>query len=207
MFNLSPKEDKFFDLFEEFSNIIYDASVKLRDLLDNLDSAEEKYKHIEDREHDGDKLLHDILSELNRSFITPIDREDIYSIAKSMDDILDLIEATASRFVLFNVDKASSYAFTVGDLIVSSCKELIKLMKDFRNMKSSKILAPCIIEINRLEDEGDTAFRVAVRSLFDGNTPALDVIKWREIYEHFEDTLDACEDIANIVEGVVMKHA
>ena len=207
MFNLLPKEDKFFGYFDEFGAIAYEASILLKNLTNNLENADIKFREIEEVEHKGDKQLHKIMESLNKSFITPIDREDIYAIAKGMDDIVDLIEATASRFILFNVTKSTDNAKVLADMITQSCKEVITLMKELRNMKSNKKLTASIIEINRLEDQGDSDFRVAVRTLFTSDIPTIEVIKWREIYEFFEQTLDACEDIADLVDGVVMKHA
>ena len=207
MFNLSPKEDKFFDYFVEFGEIAYEASQMLKNLTCNLENAEVKFREIEEIEHRGDKQLHDIMEALNKTFITPIDREDIYAIAKGLDDIVDFIEATASRFILFNVTEATDNAKVISDLVIQSCKEVITLMRELKRMKNNKKLTTSIIEINRLEDQGDSDFRVAVRTLFTSDVPTIEVIKWREIYENFESILDACEDIADLVEGVVMKHA
>jgi predicted phosphate transport protein (TIGR00153 family) len=207
MSRLTPKEDKFYDLFINSAQVIYDASTMLRDLMGDLSNVEDKVKKIEEMEHKGDQQVHDILEQLNKTFITPIDREDIYMIEKQMDDIMDFIEATAHRFIMFNVKSVPQDAIVLGDMITASCKELISLMEELKNMKKSKKLSEKIIEINRIEDEGDKIFRRAITSLFNGGTPELEVIKWREIYDFIEQTLDACEDVANTVEGVVMKHA
>jgi uncharacterized protein Yka (UPF0111/DUF47 family) len=144
---------------------------------------------------------------LNKTFLTPIDREDIYEIARALDDVVDLIEATASRFVMFNITESREYAKVLADMISQCCKEIIKLMTAMKTMKKTQPLTASIIEINRLEDQGDNDFRIAVRALFTSNEPTIEVIKWREIYDFFEQTLDACEDVSDIVEGVVMKHA
>lgn len=207
MSRISPKEDKFYDMFIDTAHLIYEAAERLDDLLNNLDDVQNKVRQIEEVEHKGDKQAHDILEQLNRSFITPLDREDIYLIAKQMDDIIDNIEATAHRFVMFNVTTATKDSLILGKLIVSSCKELISLMEELKNARKSTKLSEKIIEINRLEDDGDQIFRRAVSTLFNGETPALDVFKWHEIYDFIEQTLDACEEVANTVEGVVMKHA
>ena len=207
MFNLSPKDDKFFDYFIEYGEIIFEASAVLKELTSDLSDIEVKFKAIEDIEHKGDKLLHNIMEALNKNFITPIDREDIYEIAKALDDIVDSIEATASRYIMFNVTETKEHAKVLADMIFQSCKEMIKLMSALKTMKKVNVLTASIIEINRLEDQGDNDFKVAVRALFTSDIPTIEVIKWREIYEFYEQTLDACEDVADIVEGVVMKHA
>lgn len=207
MFNLSPKDDKFFDFFIKFGEIAFEASEMLKELTVNTSNSDAKFKAIEEKEHEGDKQLHDIMEALNKTFITPIDREDVYSIAKALDDIVDDIEAVASRFVMFNVKESRDHAKVLADMISQACKEIIKLMTALKTMKNTQNISKSIIEINRLEDQGDQDFRVAVRALFTSEVPTIEVIKWREIYELFEQTLDACEDVANLVEGVVMKHA
>ncbi|MFL0268433.1 DUF47 domain-containing protein [Candidatus Clostridium radicumherbarum] len=207
MSRLTPREDKFYDLFIDSAKTIHEASIMLVDLIKNYTDVENKVKNIEEMEHKGDKQVHDILQELNNTFITPFDREDIYAIAKQMDDIMDAIEATAHRFIMFNVGTIEQSAVILAEMIENQCRELISLMEELRNMKKSKKLTEKIIEINRIEDEGDRVFRKAIAALFNEQIPALHVIKWREIFDYIEQTLDACEDVANTVEGVVMKNA
>lgn len=207
MFNLSPKEEKFFVYFNEFSKIVADSTQMLLNFTENLDNAEIKFREIEEIEHRGDKQLHDIMQALNKTYLTPFDREDIYDIAKGLDDIVDCVEAAASKFLLFNVTEATKYAKALANKISESGEEVITLMKELKNVKGNKNLSASIIKINKLEDEGDSDFREAVRSLFITEVPPIEVLKWREIYENLEQTLDACEDLADIIEGVVMKHA
>lgn len=207
MFSLTPKEDKFYDYFIDIAKIAQRASNMLVEFIKDLDNSEENHKKLKEIEHEGDKKQHEILQQLNKTFITPFDREDIYLIAKDMDDVIDLIEATASRFVMLNVNNCTEEAEMLSRMIVSSCEELINLMEELKNMKTSKKLRDNIIEINRIEEEGDRVSRKAIRDLFRSNTEVIEIIKWREIYQYLEDTLDACEDVANVVEGVVMKNA
>ena len=207
MFNLTPKEDKFYDYFIDIAKIAYKASNMLVEFMKDLDNSEENLKKLKDIEHEGDKKQHEILEQLNKTFITPFDREDIYVIAKDMDDVIDLIESAASRFVMLNVNNCTEEAEMLSEMIVKCCEELITLMEEFKNMKTSKELPKKIIEINRLEEDGDRVSRKAIMDLFRSNTEVIEIIKWREIYQYLEDTLDACEDVANVVEGVVMKNA
>lgn len=207
MFSLSPRNEKFFDMFIEFSELVVETSNLLVNFANDFTDVEERFKIIKNYEHEGDMIVHKIFQQVNDSFITPIDREDIYLIVKAIDDILDFIEITASRFVMFNIPKVNQNVVDMCDLMVKACLEINKLMNEFKNMKKSKKLLEAIIEINRIEDEGDILFRKAVRELFDGNTSAVEIIIWKEIYEELENVLDACEDVANIVEGIVMKHA
>ena len=207
MFLLSPKEEKFFDMFIASARTISRAAELLREMMNDLGNAEAEFKKIKDIERKGDQQLHAIFEQLNHSFITPIDREDIYGIGKQMDDIADHIEAAASRFVIFGITAAPDEAKTIGDLIVECTRELIALMEEMKRMKKSKKIIAKIIEINRIEEECDGLYRKAIKDLFCGQTPVLEIIKWKDIYERLEQSIDACEDVANIVEGVVMKYA
>ena len=207
MFSLYPKEEKFFDMFIMSARTISKAAELLREMMNDLGNAEAGFKKIKEIERRGDQQLHAIFEHLNRSFITPIDREDIYGIGKQMDDIADHIEAAASRFVIFSIPVATDEAKTIGDLIVECARELIGLMEELKRMKKSKKIIVKIIEINRIEEECDALYRKAIKDLFCGQTPVLEIIKWKDIYERLEQSIDACEDVANIVEGVVMKYA
>ena len=207
MFAFTPKEDKFYEFFVQTANIAYTEAKLLLDFLNNLENSEENLKKLKEVEHEGDKKQHEILEQLNKTFITPIDREDIYIIAKDMDDIIDYIESTASRFVMFNVNECTEDAISLSKMIVQCCKELIVIMEELKNMKTSKHLAKRIIEVNRIEEQGDILSRKAIGDIFRRDMEVIDVIKWREIYQYLEDTLDACEDLANVIEGVVMKNA
>ena len=202
MFNLNPKEDKFYKMFSDASKNVYDAAILLRKSVDFLENKEIEVKDIERLEHKGDSMVHDIIQELNVCFITQIDREDIYAIAKNMDDILDLIDSTMHRFVMFNVDEATNESKILCDLIVDATRELVDLMDELKLMNKSNNINPKIIE-----NEGDTFFRDTVAKLFRSETDTLTILKWKEIYQMLEDTIDSCERVANIVEGVVMKHA
>lgn len=207
MFRVTPKEEIFFDFFVETAQSSCKSAEMLEELMINYVSVAEKVKAIEETEHACDLLIHKIMEQLNKSFITPIDREDIYEIAKELDNITDDIEATAHRFNMFNVKSIREDALKLAKLIVQCTKELKEVMIELKNMKRSKTLKDKIIEVNRIEDEGDNIFRHAMANLFITEKDAIEVIKWKEIYEYLENTLDACEDVANIIEGVVMKNA
>lgn len=206
---LSPKEDKFFEMFISFSEIINKASNEFKDFINNLENREEGYKSIKALEHEGDEKLRLLFEELNKTFITPVDREDIHMIGINLDTILDLIENTASWFVMFNVDKSTDYAETFSNLIINCSKELSSIMVELKNMKKSDNLSKHIINIDRIEDEADLLFRRSVKELFqlDPSTNALQIIKWKQLYQNLEDIINAFEDVSNIIEGVVMKNA
>lgn len=207
MFNLSPKEDIFYTLFIENAEIAYEAALKLSEYVEDLENKESNIKVIKEFERKGDLKVHEILAKLNKTFITPFDREDIFMITKEMDNIVDYIENSASRFTMFNVNTCTEETKELCKMIVQSTKELIKVMQLLKTLNKSGELLKSIIEVNRIEEVGDTVSRQAVKKIFYGDMPALEVIKWREIYMYLENTLDACEDVANMVEGVVMKNA
>ena len=207
MFSFTPKEDKFNDLFISTSELILKSANALNDFINDLDNSEENLKLLKQIEHDGDIKQHEILKQLNLSFITPFDREDIYDVAKDMDDIIDYIESAASRFVMLNVNSSTKEAEILSKMIIACANQIIILMKELKNMKKSKIIKDIIIEINRIEEQGDLISRKVIKDLFRMDIPVIEVIKWREIYQYFENSLDACEDLANVVEGIVMKNA
>lgn len=206
MLRTTAKEEIFFDMFVNASKKSCQAAVLLDELVNHYVDVDEKIDAIEQIEHEGDLCVHDIMQQLNKSFITPIDREDINEIAKELDDITDAIEATAHRFRMLNVQVITDETRAMAKLIVACTAELYGVMTELRHMKTSKVLNKKIIEVNRIEDEGDDVYRNAITALFQGNPNPLDVIKYKEIYELLENSLDACEDVANIVEGIVMKH-
>ncbi|SHJ70252.1 hypothetical protein SAMN02745163_02374 [Clostridium cavendishii DSM 21758] len=208
MFNLSPKNDKFFDLFSEFAEIIEEAAKTLNELVEKPEqNAVHKFEELRDIEHKGDKKLHEVLEEINNSFITPLDREDLYVIGKALDDVVDNIEETGGRFMMYNVAHSRENAKKFSQFIVQASVELKKLMVELAKMKNSKEFSNLIIEINKIENQGDVLFRESIRELFDGKTKEIDIIIWKDIYEVLEKTADSFEKLANIIEGVVMKHA
>ena len=207
IFSLKKREDVFYDLFDETIEKALEAALLLDDLMNDYTDITKKIAHLKDIEHECDMHVHKIMKALNASFITPIDREDIYSIAKEMDNIVDTIEEAANKFELFHVSEIREEAKIMSKLIIACVTELKVVVNELRRMKRSKVLREKIIEVNRIENEGDVVYRRAIKSLFETETNALEVIKWKQIYEFLEDSIDACEDVANILEGVVMKHA
>lgn len=208
MFSLSPKDDKFFNLFIENAKIIHETALLFKDYVNDPGDGESKLKVIKEMEHKSDYQQHNILNELNKTFVTPFDREDIYMVANLMDDIVDFMEVASSRFVMFDIHESTDDAKELAELVVRSCSKIIELMEEFKFMNKSKELQNIIIEINKIEEEGDLSFRRAIRVLFtDKKDDVLNLIKWREVYQYMEDVLDACESVANVVEGVAMKNA
>lgn len=204
MFKIIPKEEKFFDMFEEATQNIHEGSRLLLEMMENYTDVEERVKKIQAAEHHGDTITHNIIRKLNQTFITPIDREDIYSLSGSLDDVLDFIEAVADRMVVFKIKQPTPEAIKLSRIIFESAQELVKAVSELRSMK--QIFGHCV-EVNRLENEADRITRDAIARLFEEVRDPIEVIKWKEIYENLEIATDRCEDVANILERIVLKHS
>lgn len=207
-FRLMPTADKFFDLFEASAANIVRAANCLSELVSDWGSIEQKVAEMTQIEHQGDTITHEIMRELNKSFITPFDREDIGSLAHSLDDVTDLIHAAADTMLLYKCTPPERHVKEIADTLVLLSSQIVKVMPNLRkhNTNLEKILIHCV-EINRLENVVDTIYRTALAELFDNDPDLANVIKWREIYEYMEKATDMCEDVANIIEGVALKHA
>ena len=208
MFNLKPKEDKFYKLFLEAAQNVNEGAIILRESLDSLSDKEVNVKRIEDLEHNGDRLVNVVVKELNEAFITPIDREDIYELIKKMDDILDLINSTMHRFLMYDINESTPESKLLADMIVDCTGKILELMKELNSVgNKGKRIKEIIINLHKIESEADCLFRKTVAELFKNEKNAIEVIKWKEIYQILENTIDKCEKIANTVEGVVIKNA
>jgi len=205
-FRLIPREESFFDLFEKAATNLLEAARLLVATMEQFDGVQENARRMERLEHDGDQLIHDLMARLNRTFITPIDREDIHRLASAIDDVLDFIEATTERFVLYKIKTVTSYAKELSRVIAKQVEEIHRLMPQLRRLRHQDILQHCI-EINRLENEGDHILREAMVVLFESEANPLDVMKWRELYDLMESATDKCEDVAVVVEGIFLKNA
>ena len=205
-FRLIPKDESFFDLFEQAADRLVTAADVLVEATGKSETLPENAKRLERLEHDADQLTHELVEKVNRSFITPFDREDIYSLATELDDVMDLMEATTERFILFKVQQVLPQAQEIAKVIQQQTQELQRVMPQLRRLKRDSIMPHCV-EINRLENVGDRLLRDAMASLFDGRYDPLTVIKWRELYELMEQATDKCEDVANTIEGIVLKNA
>ena len=205
MFGLIPKDTKFFAMFKEMTWNIIEGAELLKDLMDNFEDPVGSQRRIKDVEHKGDQQTHDIIKKLNKSFITPLDREDIYALSAALDDILDLIDASAQRIVMYNVEKPTPEAKELAFLILKSCQIIDKGV----SLLGGKLehISECCVEVNALENEADRVCREAVSRLFDEEKDPIQLIKWKEIYETLERATDKCEDAANILESVVVKNA
>ena len=206
-FSLIPRQSKFFDLFEESAQNMVKISQALQEMIGNWNLIGGRVAEITELEHTGDTVTHQIIAQLNRTFVTPFDREDIALLAHTMDDVTDFIHAAADAMLIYKIDKPSQRAKELANIIVEAAAEIEKAVKGLRRYADLKHILERCVEINRLENMGDTVFRAAMAELFDDASNIPQVIKWREIYEHMESATDRCEDVANVLEGVALKHA
>jgi predicted phosphate transport protein (TIGR00153 family) len=202
-----PNDERFYDLFESSVRKVVEGAVELEDLIKDFRDVPVRAKQIKDTEHEGDVITHDTIEMLNRTFITPLDREDIHNLITSLDDVLDYIEACAERLSLFKVGKTTDEARLLVGILVKAAKEVEQAVFKLRGLKDGDSIMKNCIEINRLENEGDFVGRTAVAKLFEGEPNPLDVIKWNDIYDTLENAIDRCEDVANVLEGIVLKNA
>ena len=202
-----PKEPKFFDLFEESTQNIVKASQALKEMVDSWQFVDSRVAEITELEHRGDTITHQILSLVHCTFVTPFDREDIALLAHTMDDIIDFIHSAADAMFIYKIDCPTQRSKELADIIVQGAAEVERAVRGLRRRSELKHIMERCVEINRLENMADRVYRAAMAELFDDTKDITQIIKWREIYEHMESATDRCEDVANVLEGVALKHA
>ena len=206
-FSFVPREEKFFDLFVDSARNMVKAARGLKDMLDNWENIGVKVAEITELEHEGDSITHQIAALLHRTFVTPFDREDIALLSHTMDDITDFIHAAADAIFIYKVDSPTERAKELAEIIVQAALEVEKAVLLLRHRSDLKKIMEHCVELNRLENRADKIYRSALGELFDDDEDTAYIIKWREIYEHMESATDRCEDVANVLEGVALKHA
>jgi hypothetical protein len=203
-FRLIPKEEKFYDDFAALADQIRFGAGLLRAMLAPDKPIWDKADEIKEVEHKCDFLTHEIIQRLNRTFVTPLDREDIHTLARSLDDVMDAIDASATILRLYHIETVRPGARELSHIIFDSAEELVHAVKALEGRKG---VAERAVEINRLENEADRAHQAAVQALFQEERDAIVIIQWKEIFDFLEQATDRCEDVANVLEGVVVKHA
>lgn len=207
---LLPKDNKFFDYFEKDIGNVLAAARVFKELMSNSMSKEEriqKIKKIEELEHKGDELTHQIFSDLGSTFITPFDREDIHSLASKLDDILDFIQGAAMRIILYRVETISPEQERLASMIYDSVFELSKAIPNLRDMKNVTAIRESFVKINSIENEADDLFERAIANLFDTCKDPILLIKSKEMLVSLETATDKCEDVANVLESIIVKNA
>ena len=202
MFSLFPREEDFFVLFRKQAALLREGCGQLHEMLEAFDRLDERAKRLKDVEHQADLVTHEIFERLNRTFITPIEREDIHQLASNLDDVLDAVEAIGSRLVLFRVGRPGAEAVRMSKILTECAAQIEQAVDNLKNLGN---LMTFTTEISRLENEADGIMRHVTADLFSGRHEVLDVLRWKEIYGRLESATDRCEDVANAIESIVVK--
>ncbi|HOQ42393.1 MAG: putative pit accessory protein [Deltaproteobacteria bacterium ADurb.Bin151] len=204
---LFPKEENFFNFFEELADKIEEGGKFFLEMTKNRDYSAAKVSRLKEIEHEADGITHKTYERMHKTFLTPIDREDIYALVNKMDSIMDVIEATAIRIHMYNVKKPDDEIIKQAEILFQAITKIKEIIYGLRNMKNSKMILDGCVEINTLENAGDVVLRSIITELFIKEKDAIELIKWKEIFERIEEAIDVCEDVSNTVEGIVLKHA
>ena len=208
MFGLKSKEDEFFKLFIESSLILQEGAQVLKNVMKDYTQLEKRMQHITDLEHKADDINDAIIDKLNQTFITPLDREDIYALANMLDDIVDFLQGTMQRMVLYKAGKPTEGAAELTYVLAECTEEMVLVFNCLKNIKGNQHqILEHVKKIGDLESQGDLIYRREVALLFEECPDPIEIIKWKEILEHIENALDHCESVADLLRGVVMKYA
>jgi predicted phosphate transport protein (TIGR00153 family) len=202
-----PKEEDFFELFERAAANAHEGAVQLLEFVEKFDNIVERAKRIKDIEHACDQITHDVIDRLNSTFITPMDRQDIHELACRLDDIIDLIDTAVNRMVVYKIDKPTPEARELARCLKHATLLISEAMPLLRNMKNGKAINEKCIAIQTQENEADRVMQGALASLFDRHRDPIEIIKWKDIYEEIESATDRCEDVANVLDSIVLKNA
>ena len=204
---LLPREGRFFDLFKESADQIVLAAIEFRAMMDDMAHVESRSRKIKAHEKKADEITHRTVELLHTTFITPLDREDIHQLISGMDDILDYIEAASERIYLYGITHPTPECKELADICVASSEAVKRAVQSLDNLKHPEIILQSCVDINRLENDADHILRVAMAKLFREEADVRQLIKLKEIYEILETVTDRCEDVANIIEGIVLEYA
>ncbi|HSE92491.1 MAG TPA: DUF47 family protein, partial [Methylomirabilota bacterium] len=200
-----PREVRFFDYFEQQSQHILRAAELLHELVHHFADARAKMHAIKEIEHQGDQVTHEVVKRLHQTFITPLDREDIHALASRLDDVLDYIEASAERLLIYRIKEPTSACRALTDVIVQITRAVDHTVRCLRTRDPR--FHEHAVEVNRLENSADNLLRDSLAELFEQQGDPIEIIKWKEIYETLEVVTDRCEDVANVIEGIILKMA
>ena len=200
------RDNEFWSAFSSHAQLTVRAAELLVQMLENPDLRQRLVQEISDLEHEGDKVTHDTVLALHQTWITPLDREAIHALISRLDDVLDFVDAAADRVALYEIETARPESVEIAKLLLLSCTEIARAMGMLRNMKDAKALLALCMHINRHEHDADQIFRRALARLFNERTEPLELMKWRDILESIETATDRAEDVANIIEGIVLEH-
>ncbi len=205
--SLIPRNYRFYDLFERAAHNLVVASEALTDLLEHFENVEMKTARIRDLEHEGDDVTHELYLQLHQTFVTPLDREDIAALAQRMDDVMDFVEGATTAIRIYGITQPTPAARSLADLIRLQCFQIERAIGNLRRGSTLRRIQEQLVEIHRLENEADTLFLQASAQLFENESSSADIIKWRDIYDQLERATDSAEQVAHVLEGIVLKHA
>jgi predicted phosphate transport protein (TIGR00153 family) len=206
-FPLIPRNYRFFDLLHASAKNLVEAGEVLLDLMEHYQNVEMKVAHIRELEHKGDAITHEIMARLHKTFVTPIEREDIARLADRLDDVMDHVEEATAAMKIYEVSGPTTHSAEMADIVrlmTVKVEEAISRLPDHRRLRD---ILPYCVELNRLENAADDLLRRAMAELFHSKTAPAEIIKWRDIYRQLEAATDRCEDVANLLEGIVLRHA
>ena len=201
---LIPKDEGFFDLFDGLATRMTQSAALLQNLFTEPDRLDQFAAQIKELEHQGDEITHSIMVRIDKSFVTPLDREDIHTLATRLDNVLDLIDGTARRAQMFHLTDRREPAKELTRVLLRATEQIAQAVTSLKNPHAVALIGR---EIKALEEEGDAIYSAAVGALFDGTPNALDVIKWKELYDNLEHAIDECEDVHNVLESVSIKNS
>jgi uncharacterized protein Yka (UPF0111/DUF47 family) len=201
---LIPRDQEFFTLFDELASYLATAAQQLKELFDNPADLHNKIRAIKEIEHRADQLTHEINARIDRSFVTPIDREDIHAFSTRLDDVIDLLDGTARRAEIFHIGEVRQPARKLSALIVEATHHL---QRGVTGIKKPREVAACALEVKRIEELGDAVYHDAVGELFQGKPDPLDVIRWKEIYDRLEHAIDSCMGVVHTLQSISLKNA
>lgn len=204
---LFPKTENFFEQFEELADKIEEGGLLFLEMTQKHDYSDVRVSKLKEVEHEADIITHKTYEKMHKTFLTPIDREDIYALVNKMDSIIDVIEATAVRLRIYKVRKPSDEIIKQAQILSDAIGKVKYVVHALRNMKNAEMILEGCVEINTLENAGDIVLRSIIADLFENETDAIELMKWKDIYQLLEESIDCCEDVSNIVEGIVLKHA
>ncbi|ABC77344.1 phosphate transport regulator [Syntrophus aciditrophicus SB] len=207
MMRILPREEKFFDLFEELAVKIEEGGSLFMHILDHYDQSEPNIFRLKEIEHEADVITHETYERMYRTFLTPFDREDIYALVNKMDSILDIIESCATIMLLYRIKEPAPELKEQVRILNGAITKVKEVVRALRNMKNAQTILDACVEINTAENEGDVVLRIAISRLFENGMDVVEIIKWKEIFEQIEHAIDVCEDFSNIAEGIVLKNA
>lgn len=205
-FSFIPREEKFFDLLEKHAKGVFVGTTLFLEIVNSWQDHHPSLSRMKDLEHESDTTTHEIIDKLNRTFVTPIDREDIHTLAKQLDDVIDIANRVVHRMELFGIDKATKELCELAAIYHEASGVVVKAIASIRHLHRPQQIMDYCVEINRLENMGDRSSEKAISKLFHEEKEPLEVIKWKELYDTVEDGIDKCEDIANSLESIVVKY-